>query len=189
MQFSEESKLLLNNWEAYHDIKSAGEKLPKELSKYLELLFNKFKTSSWWSSEWHVGLKDGDQAYIFHDEWRDNKGVAFVWIGLEQFTPERVFGEEGSALLYVWVRDDQDHELVRKLRDKLPVYGSSGPSQGKEPPKYYVSICSLPNCLPEEHDSIDDAISNAVRTFVEFYASQRAVITGEVLAYRNAIGK
>ena len=184
MIFSEQSKLLIAHWEGFQDVKRAEERLAVEMSKYLIRLFDDFRKSERWSSSWHVKYVDEKQLCLWRDNWVEN-GESLVWIGIEQFKIETVFGEDGTAQLYVWVSDKQAVDLIQELRKTLNNGDNTGEIQGKYTAGQYIIKRTLPKCLPNEIDEFESRIGGAIRLFIEKYISEEKIITEAIESYRK----
>lgn len=183
MQFSEESKLLITNWDACQDILKAERRLRLELSKTLLSLEDQLKKCTWWNKKWRFTQPDAGQVYIWHEDWA-KKDTPLIWIGIEGLHPERLFGDDGPPELYVWVSTKQATVLIEKLRSIFIDKGTAGQGQvERRAGNGYVVRKALPTCLPEDIDRFDSLVSESVCSFLEFYAIQQSLFMEAVTAY------
>jgi len=167
--FSEDSVLLIKNWEAVQDILIANNNLRKELGKFLSSLGVDLRRQAWWQENW-VFMKSGEsQAYISRRNWRSNNEY-LVWIGLEGFVPENIFGDESNADLYIWVSGKR-HKLARMLAEELDkgnnvLFGQVNPGEKTG----YIVKQFLAKCLPEDIDKFESIFRKQIVDFMTHYA-------------------
>lgn len=89
-RLSEESLLLIENWDTVEDILKAVDRLKGEISSVLHSVESELVTQDWWQDGWCFVPHRNNQVYISKESWR-SKGYV-VWIGVERFDPERLFG-------------------------------------------------------------------------------------------------
>lgn len=167
--FSDESILLIKNWEAVRDILTAEKQLRRELSNFLHSIEVDLKKLGWWSHEWAF-IKPGElQIAISKHEWKVGNEFA-VWIGTEGLAPESLFGYESHAQLYVWVLGKR-YNLVSKLVAQLSDNESSiiGEIDRKTSTGYVVRHAVSP-CFPEEVDNFEDMTRSQIVDFFTHYA-------------------
>ena len=166
-RFSEESVLLIQNWETVQDILQAEKRLRQELSTMLNALAQDLRQADWWEDGWRFVQPSEAQIYISHQAWQAD-GESVVWIGIEDFAPNQVFGLEIPPNLYVWVsgrRNDLAQALIEELEREGGYLGeldyrASG----------YVVRQALQKCLPEEIQSYETGVREQTVAFFEFYA-------------------
>ena len=95
---SEESLLLAKNWETVEDILRARRRMRGELSQLLLSIESELSQHEWWEDGWRFIEHREDQVYISREHWRVGRGF-LIWIGVERFGPERVFGTASSPQL------------------------------------------------------------------------------------------
>ena len=92
-----------------------------------------------------------------------------MWIGVEGFIPERIFGLEPAPTLYVWVsnkRYQMAQELVNQLdQDGVEIIGELG----KRATGYVVRE-TVKKCLPEEVETYLDQVRQPIIEFLTYYA-------------------
>ena len=165
---SEESLLLAENWDTVEDILRARNRLGSELSELLLSVESQLSQRDWWEDGWCFIQHRKDQVYISRQQWRPGKSF-LIWIGVEQFSPERVFGESSSPQLYVWV--------LRKHRDLAQVLADAIEEREGEPlgeldhnQTGYVVKQDLQSCMPEEVAVFDDVARAQIVDFFIHYA-------------------
>lgn len=96
-QLSEESQLLVENWETVEDILDAVDHLEEELSSLLTSVESDLAEQDWWEDGWRFVPHRDDQVYIAREDWRVEHRF-LIWIGVEKFVPKRVFGTRSPQL-------------------------------------------------------------------------------------------
>lgn len=170
-RFLPETLFLIQNWDTVQEMLSAIEGLKMELSELLLSVRPALEDLEWWSPGWEfVEYKPG-QVYIWNAQWPALDG-SVVWIGVEMFTPESVFGNTTPPRLYVWVTGGQSQrERARSLARRIteagePVVGqvTANASSG------YVVRHPVTKCLPEGAEGYPDAVREQVVAFIDHYA-------------------
>lgn len=170
--FSEESLLVAKNWETVADIVKAVEKLRNELAKLLRSLEADLVKQDWWNEGWEAVENSVSEAYIANERW--DLGSTYsdyaVWIGVEGFSPERIFGQETPPILYVWV-SNRRNDLAQRLAKEL---GQSGDWEilGEIDTRAtgYVVRDYVQKCLPEEVETYGEIIRPQIIEFLSHYA-------------------
>jgi hypothetical protein len=165
---SEESLLLAENWDTVEDILKAKDRLGGELSKLLLSVESELGQHDWWQDGWRFIQYRENQVYISREDWRLN-GTLLVWIGVEMFDPERLFGTASSPQLYVWIARKQ-HDLAQALADAIE--GSEGETLGDVDHREtgYVVKQPVQKCAPEEVEGFDDLVRQQIAGFFAHYA-------------------
>jgi len=101
-RFSEESVLLIENWETVEEILKAVERLESQLGSLLGSMGAHLEGQEWWSDGWRFVPRSEDQIYIAHERWAVGRGY-LIWIGLERFTASSLLGTGSAPQFYVWV--------------------------------------------------------------------------------------
>ena len=164
--FSEESLLLIKHWDTVQDILDAEKRLRGEFQSVLVSLEPELAKNDWWSDGWAF-VKQG--VYISNEAWRSGDDYV-IWIGVEGFTAERLFGIESPPLLYVWV-SGRRHDLVRILtgqigRSESEVLGEIDHSLSSG----YVVRKPVQKCLSEQIGDFDQIIRRPILDFLVHYA-------------------
>jgi len=175
MQFSDESRLLLENWDAYQDIMESDKRLRAEVQKALMATEKKLMGCNWWGPSWHFKQSGAGQVYIWHENWV-TEGAPLVWVGVERMNMDNIFGNDASPQLYVWVVE-KHAELVPHLRDTFASKGTGGHGELVEGSGCYVIKDVVPTCLPEEIDSFESVTLDAIVAFFSHYAECEEIIT------------
>jgi hypothetical protein len=166
---AEESLLLVRNWDTVEDILKAEKGLRGELSHLLFSTESNLRQHDWWEDGWHFVQHREDQVYISREEWQVD-GTFLVWIGVEAFTPERVFGTQSSPpQLYVWVARNQC-DLAQTLAEAIEA--SEGEPLGEIDHRQtgYVVKYPVQKCLSENVEEFDNIVSWQITDFFAHYA-------------------
>lgn len=175
MPLSDESKLLLANWDSYQTMRRAERKLRKEVQKSLLSLGSKLLASDWWGPQWHLTSDRTGHIDMWHDHWSNGRGPR-VWIGVEGVTPESIFGNETPPKLYVLVPAGYDGLDIR-LRDAFATRGTDGHGDIVKGEDGYVIRRAMPKCGPEEADTFEIVTLDAILDFFTHYAGCEGVIS------------
>jgi len=177
--FSEESRLLLGNWEAYQDVLRAEKKLRVELQKAVMSVDLRLRKADFWKPAWHCQPNGFAQVYMWHDNWVLGT-QKLVWIGVEGASLEGVFSDGAPASAYVWVSSDQALPLIGSLRKVFAEKGTEGFGEVESGKGGYIVRQVLPQCLPEDADSFESAFLEPVIAFLSHYAQYEPEITNAV---------
>ena len=166
-KFSEESILLVKNWDTVQDIFEAEKQLRKELSSLLFSVESELTQNGWWQEGWIFVRYQESQVYISNQDWRSNDEFA-VWIGIEGLVPECIFGMGSPSTLYVWVSEKPLAQmLVEQLEEgEYEILGvidhrSSG----------YVVRHAVRKYLPgEDIEKFGEIVRNQILDFFVHYA-------------------
>jgi hypothetical protein len=117
---SEASLLLAEHWMTYQDLRAAENMLRMELSALLASIQPTLAANTWWAKGWEFEAPLDGQFYIARHDWRlPDVDTHVVWIGVENFTPEHLFGLDMSPTLYVWVYGGRRQQLAEILSERL----------------------------------------------------------------------
>lgn len=166
-EFSEASRLIVKDWDVVKEINRAQAELAGELRDFLFSIESQLDAYPWWDQGWVFKRLQDNQVYVTHREWQRDEEYA-IWIGVEGFTPDALFGTDSYASLYVYVTGSRS-ALVASLRQSLAgregilgdvrVKGGSG----------YVVKSALRKCLPDELDTFADVVGQPILDFLEYY--------------------
>ena len=169
MKLSNESMLLIKNWDAYQDILKAKKGLDNDFAKLLGRLVERLQKQDWWKKDaWAIWLDGSDFSFSDH-RWlvKDNH---LIIVGVEAFSPNRFLGEEQSPpLLFVFVNGkypDVNAELQKIIKSRRHLINEVNPTL-TDPciiKKYMKS------CLPEEIDTLEETAFNQLSEFCRNYA-------------------
>lgn len=178
---SEESQLLVENWRTVEDIFKAVDRLEEELSSLLHSVESGLVQEDWWSDDWVFIRRADDQVYISKEEWKaGNKYL--VWIGVERFAAERVFGTASPPQFYVWVwrkHSDLAQALVGALKaNEIDTLGEANHLQSG-----YIVRLALQKCAPGEIERFDDHTTQQIMDFFGHYANTLSRFDGIVERY------
>lgn len=177
---SNETALLAEHWDAVEDVFATEQKLRAELTGFLNSLQHTVKKEKWWSDDWHFKLQDHEQAYIAHTKWR-TKSDFVLWIGVERFSPNVLFGRESAPALYLWVKDNAQltEELRRLVKDKQLLI----PGELAEKPHGYVARQFIPKCLAPEVKRFEEFVGKPIIDFFSACAAQEKLLSSKVAQY------
>ena len=163
IEFSEESLYVARNWQTVTDIIQAGQTLRTEMERELLAIGDDLSLRPWWDSGWSLVIRDAGQVFVSRADWRVGDQY-FVWIGVERFRPESVFGLDDPAELYVWVAGKR-YELASALADTLR--DGDGPGEvDHKPGNAYVVRQAVAKCLP---DAVEDYFTRAREQLLAFF--------------------
>jgi hypothetical protein len=168
--FTKESLLIAKNWDTIEDIHKAEQQLRQDLSNLLLSLKTDLTRFEWWSDDWNFKQPDETQIYISNKIWKNTKGSYYtLWVGIEDFEPENIFGMAAVPTLYVWVygRRDLAQALATELNhSKWEVLGELDTRAND-----YVVKKRVKKCLPEEVETYPDTARQQIVDFMAHYAN------------------
>ncbi len=174
----EESKLLATHWDAVEDVLAARGKLQEDLTAFLKSLKQDLMQMDWWTPQWHFIETDPVQIYIAHSKWKNGKDYA-LWIGIEQFIPEVLFGKRSVSQLYLWAQCDKS--LAAELREMIELKRIPLPNEfGKG---LYILTRFVPKCLPKDVEHFEKFMKEPILKFFSECAEQEKAITPVVFRY------
>ncbi len=167
--FSEESLLLIENWDTVEDMLAAVEGLRDELFAILESLHADLKGTDWWRDGWTFARTGKTQVYMSNEAWRCDDEYA-VYIGVEGFSPEGVFGSAAPPSLYIWVSGER-YELVQRLAEAIEGGGREVIGEiDRKPSSGSVVRQPVRKCLPGEVETYAVIVRKQILSFFEHYA-------------------
>ncbi len=178
--FSEESKLLIENWDAVEGILEAEKQLHVELSSVLRSVEPELVARDWWQAGWAFVLSD-EQAYISKHCWQVEDNYA-VWIGIENFSPESIFGMETPPSLYVWVSGKRN-DLAQMLAEKIRKSKSKLLGEIDNRVSGYVVRLAVKKYLPGDLDHYVQDVKTQVIGFLTHYAEVLSQFDSEIKTY------
>ncbi len=162
-RLSKESELLARNWDSVNDIVRGAQQLASELSKLLLSIEPDLARLDWWRPGWVFWQESVSEVVVANELWQANDAYA-VWLGVEEFDPEHVFGAEPPPALYVWVL--QAHEdLVAILSGEMAKLGHT-----PKPDGLYLVQQSVQKCLPEMVEEYPDLARKQIVEFIDQHA-------------------
>ena len=186
IKFSEGSKLLLGNWEAYQDVLKADKRLRTELQQMLMSIESRLRKSDFWNSKWHAQPTGTAQLYIWHDNWALEKET-LIWVGVERASLEGVLADDEPALAYIWVSKSQATSLTDSLRRMFDKNGTDGHGETVTGKNGYVLQQVLPKCLPEDIDRFESVFLEPLFAFLAHYAKYEPDISRLVQDYAKTV--
>jgi len=184
--FSEESRLLIGNWEAVTDILQAHRRLQSELVGIIRALEPQLAATDWWANGWTITYQD-QGAVLANSKWRRG-GTDPVMIWLYLFTPDAVFGEASPPVLCLYVVGKRG-ALLRDLLDQVRERGDGGGLVGELDERTnnnYVARQVVPRCLPEQLDDYTREVSDQILTFFSHYGRLLDELTPMIERHLNA---
>ena len=103
--FSEESKFLVSRWQTVEKLDKDIQTLRYEFTQYLDSVRKILKKRNWWGDDLIFEQYRQEGIYIARKSWfiRKNDRYPAIWIGVEEFKPESMFGLGEPADCYLWV--------------------------------------------------------------------------------------
>lgn len=178
---SEESRLLVENWETVEDIFQAVERLQAELSSLLGSTKDRLAEVHWWRDEWRFVPHTSAQVYISRADWWVD-GAFLIWIGVEGFTPKAVFGGDSSPQLYVWVQNNQN-DLAQVLAEAVETGGVDTLGNVDHSQSAYIVKHALAECLPGRVDGFEEDVTRQIVDFFGHWAQVLSRFNGMVRRY------
>lgn len=112
MYFSEDSVFLLKNWHQVEKFHNAESNLRKEVSNLLHSLEGVLSDKYWWDHRLSFYSKSQDQVYVSRSDWtKGNNNL--IWIGVENFTIERLFGSVFPPRCFLYCLNVGNREKIR----------------------------------------------------------------------------
>ncbi len=166
--FSEESLLIIRNWDAYQDILKSGERLKKELSGVRSAIEGRLRKQEWWNDKWALFKNDPEQIAFTDSRW-EIEGGHLIWVGVYDLKPDAIFADASPPYMYVWI-DGKRPELKAELQRIIKTSGK--PMVGDFPKAQNGNVVemSLSKCLPEQIDKLEDMMFTPLADFCEFYS-------------------
>lgn len=170
--FTEESRLIIKNWNSFEALIQAGKNLGAEIDSLLSALEVEFKAQPWWSKNWLFKRNGSGQIYVTRKEWVRGK-EDLVWIGTENFLPKNLFGDALPPSTYVWVSKPEDHRgLISNLKATLGALPGRPGDLVTTDNGGYILQKNLPKLQHEQLDQLDEIVLRPVAAWIEFYAGQ-----------------
>ncbi len=114
MDFSEESIFFFQNWGVIEKLNSSEKSFKKEFSKFLCSIEDILVKKDWWHKELVFKKLSESEIYISRENWHLNDGYSIL-IGVEGFTPEKIFGSDTPANCYLWVTGEKKDKIIDDL--------------------------------------------------------------------------
>jgi len=112
MYFSEDSAFLIQNWSQVEKFHTAENNLYKEVSNLLHSLEGVLSGRDWWDYRLNFNRKSQDQVYVSRSDWTVRNNT-LIWIGVENFTVERLFGSSFPPRCFLYCLNFGDREKIR----------------------------------------------------------------------------
>ena len=185
--FSEESILLAKNWDTVEDIFKAEKRLRGELSSLLLSIEPKLTRHDWWRDGWSFVPCQESQVYISNQNWWVDDDFA-VWIGVEGFTPQAIFGMESPPTLYVWVAG-KHYDLAQMLAEEIEKSESEPLGEIDHRTSGYVVKHAVRKCLPEGIEEFGEVVRKQIADFFVYYAKVLWGLDAVIRSYLASLGE
>jgi len=110
MIFSEESIFFLQNWGTIEKLLMSEKNFRKEFGEFLYSIEKILLNKDWWSTDLVFNKQDMTQVYISKTNWMIDAGYS-IWIGVERFKPEALFGIDMPAQCYLWTMGERKNKI------------------------------------------------------------------------------
>lgn len=149
-----ESRFIADRWDVVSEVLGAVTTLRRELQQHLVSFREELSAQDWWPG-WEFMERDSSQIYIGRADWKI-RGKHLVWIGVERFDPEHVFGSEVGAQVYLWVLggNQENRVLVTELSECLKRNGDELRGTFNTKPNAYVLTFPVASVLPGEAERL-----------------------------------
>jgi len=107
MIFSEESIFLLNNLSVIEKLQYSMRILREEVSALLNSLEEDLMQREWWDDNLISKRHHPTQLYISSKKWTSDE-KNHIWVGIENFTVEGLFGSVKPPQCYLWVSGSRE---------------------------------------------------------------------------------
>lgn len=118
MNFSEESIFFIQNWGIIEKLLSSEKNFKKEFSEFLYSIEEILMKKDWWNTKLVFEKYDQSQIYVSRENWHLDNEYS-IWIGVEDFTPERLFGVGEPVDCYLWITGNQKEKIIADLSQML----------------------------------------------------------------------
>lgn len=167
IEFSDESLYVARNWQTITEIIRATQRLRSEMERMMASLESDLRSMEWWSIDWAFVVRDPGQVYISRECWRSGEQY-LVWIGVDRFRPENVFGLDDPPELYVWVSGKR-YDLAAALADSLEGRDLPGEVDMKASSGCVVRQ-AVAKCLPDGVETYFPQAREQTIAFLKHYA-------------------
>jgi hypothetical protein len=169
VEFSDESRLLVEHWEAYKDVIEAYEALEeRELPAILDEVIEEIEEASW-LGDWHIKRVNSEKFYLMRNEWIV-EGDEVLKIGVAKFDPDHVFDTERShPELRVRMSNsypDLPDRLLAELEERNAIIGVV---DTRSRVRDWISD-SVQKCPPDSLDGYAEAAKTQMIEFLRHYA-------------------
>ncbi|MFO7948091.1 MAG: hypothetical protein R6V19_14900 [Armatimonadota bacterium] len=168
MEFSEESKLLIEHWGTCEEILEVAERLEQqELPAIREEIMEDIEEADW-AEAWEMEDSNPHKFIMYRPEWIYHD-EPIVRIGFSKLWPDRVFGSSTPPLLWVRVEADYRELLVVPLLDALKERDAILGKPRRKTHRKFMIEKPVQKCPPEAIDHYQENLSHQVMTFFEHY--------------------
>ncbi len=183
MKFSDEARLLIDNWDVYQEIRKTEAELNGKFRDYLFSIENDLQKQSWWDNSWIFTRYQEKQVYLTNKEWHINESPA-IWIGVENFSVETILGITDTATMYVWVPGNRTG-LVAALRTEISSWNDAQGEVELKQNNSYVVRDTIRKCLPDELDRFDEIVRKPMIDFFNCFGQKKDLLSK---SFRSAAG-
>ena len=178
MTLSDEARLLIQNWEVYQEVRLIEAELNGQLRALLYSLEDDLRKEAWWDHTCIFNRYQDRQIYIANTAWGTD-GTPSIWIGIENYSVDTIFGLADTAGMYLWVQGGRT-DLVTALRKLVESWDDMPGALEQKQNNSYVVRDAVRKCLPDELDSFDEIVRLPILKFLSYFGSRKESIT-EVL--------
>ena len=169
MALSEVSLYLLKRRETVQELLAAERQLHEQFTDILENMIASLRNrptfeGGTWEAVWH----SDEQIYVAKKTWGSKEGYP-VWIGVEGFTPDALFGSAPPATLYVWVAKKR-LGLVRTLTNLIEESQCRMIGEFDRRSTGYVIRQAVPKYLPDEAGDFEAPAGKLMADFIGHWA-------------------
>ena len=168
-KFSDESRLLIRNYDSYKDILDAGDRLKSELKALLPVIAKRLRNQEWFKSKWAMEDPQDTPDSIQLSFWEGEDDGRLIWVLVENLNPDAIFGNKQPPFMSVWIflkAPALKSELKRIIQTSgKAVMGEWDTSQNSQT----VVSKRLSKCLTEDIDSLEESILTQFSEFIKFY--------------------
>ena len=181
-KFTEESLLLIRNYDAYQDIEKAWKHLTPALRSLFPNIKKRLQKESWWKDKWELADQLTYPEAIQFSFCDKINGDGAIWVIIESLTPDRIFGNAESPSMAIWICENEKRKEICEELHEIIKSGSNSwlgdfiKPNSKNP---YVLQKNMSTTLPEEIEKLnektlapwlEDLIFAQFAGFSEFYS-------------------
>ena len=163
MSFSEESEFVIHNWSTIEKLLSSISVARTELNNLALNLENELANRDWWTDDLVFNSKG---LYISNKKWQVDAFYR-VWIGVEGFTIEGLFGNNYPAQCYLWVGGSENKDQVISDLREIVTHKSHLEKYCDSKSSSYVLKKTLPKLTGIADARLSTLIEDDVANFIE----------------------
>lgn len=167
MEFSEESKLLIEHWDTFTDAMRAYERLEgEEIAELVDSIVASIEAQAW-SDRWEAKKVRRTKLNFLNYDWfvEDKRAVN---VGIERLRPGKLFGSDDPPNLCVRIwRDCPD--LVDRVLDELEGRGLLVGQPNRNANTDDAITQAIQKCPPGSPEGYQEAVHDQAMAFFEHY--------------------